>query len=170
MNDYLLYSSPFGDIILSSNSQAITGLWFTGQKYFPQGIPSQIPQIPTSSILEDAKNWLDAYCQGRRPSHTLLPLQLSGSEFQLNIWNLLLQIPYGKVVTYAQLARQYSDAVGIPRMSPQAVGAAVGRNPISVIVPCHRVIGTSGHLVGYAAGIETKARLLIHEGYQISNI
>ena len=164
MNDYFLYSSQFGEILISSNNQSINGIWFIGQRHFPTCLPRDISHTPSSSIFLEVKSWLDAYFQGLQPPHTLLPLQLSGSEFQLQIWNLLLKIPYGNVITYGQLAQQYSETTGVPGMSAQAVGAAVGRNPISIIVPCHRVIGASGGLVGYAGGIELKSALLKHEG------
>lgn len=157
-------------MLLSSNGHAIDGLWFVGQRHFPISLPYPIPQVPTSSLMKAAKSWLDAYCQGRQPSHTLLPLHLQGSDFQQQIWSLLLQIPYGKVITYGQLAQQYCGTTGVSTMSAQAVGVAVSRNPVSVIVPCHRVIGATGDLVGYAGGIETKAKLLTHEGYQITRM
>lgn len=155
------YSSPLGPIALASDGEALTGLWFAGQKYFPAA-----PMVPRDdlSVLHAARRWLDAYFAGARPDVRALPLAPAGSDFRQLVWALLLEIPYGQTTTYGALAKQAAGALGLASMSAQAVGGAVGRNPISIVIPCHRVLGVDGSLTGYAGGLDKKQWLLAHEG------
>lgn len=152
------YVSPLGGILLAADEAGLTGLWFDGQKYFADSLPAQHTARETP-ILAETKRWLDIYFSGREPDF-LPPLQPSGSAFRQAAWRILLQIPYGQTATYGEIARQLAGEQGLPRMSAQAVGGAVGHNTISVIIPCHRVVGTNGSLTGYAGGIDKKIRLL----------
>lgn len=156
------YKSPLGGITMASDGTALTGLWFDGQKYFAEGIKpdAEEKKLP---IFDEAMRWLDIYFDGRRPDFTP-PLNLEGTAFRKEVWKLLLQIPYGQTTTYGELAAQLAALKGLKRMSAQAVGSAVGHNPISIIVPCHRVVGTGGSLTGYAGGLPKKLALLKLEG------
>lgn len=154
MQETAIYSSPLGRIFLAADHIGLTGLWFEGQKYFPQGLPD--PQNAAESpVLLQTKHWLDQYFSGQRPG-AIPPLHLMGTPFQQDVWQILRTVPYGQTVTYGQLARQ----LGRSCMSAQAVGSAIGRNPISILVPCHRVVGANGSLTGYAGGIARKIELL----------
>ena len=152
------YKSPIGGILLAADEIGLTGLWFDGQKYFARGLPADQVERETPALLE-AKRWLDIYFSGKEPDFTL-PLHPIGSAFRQSVWEILLQIPYGKTTTYGEIARQLSEKMGLSRMSAQAVGGAVGHNEISIIIPCHRVVGTNGSLTGYAGGIDKKGKLL----------
>ena len=152
------YASPLGGIMLAANDIGLTGLWFDGQKYYADNLPAEHIERETP-ILTDAKRWLDVYFTGNEPDFKP-PLHPVGSAFRHAVWELLLQIPYGQTVTYGELARQLAEKQGAEHMSAQAVGGAVGHNPISLIIPCHRVVGTHGSLTGYAGGIDKKIKLL----------
>lgn len=152
------YASPLGGIMLAANDIGLTGLWFDGQKYFADTLPAEHIERETP-ILVEAKRWLDVYFTGNEPDFKT-PLHIVGSAFRQKVWKLLLQIPYGQTVTYGELARQLAEKKGVEQMSAQAVGGAVGHNPISLIIPCHRVVGTHGSLTGYAGGIDKKIKLL----------
>lgn len=152
------YNSPLGGILLAVDEIGLTGLWFDGQKYFARNLPTERTEQETS-VLAEAKRWLDIYFSGREPDFTP-PLHPIGSAFRQSVWEILLQIPYGKTTTYGEIARQLSEKMGLSRMSAQAVGGAVGHNPISLMIPCHRVVGTSGSLTGYGGGIARKVKLL----------
>ena len=154
----LHYDSPLGGILLAADEAGLTGLWFEGEKYFANILGPEQKERETPA-LQMAKRWLDVYFSGREPDFTP-PLHPVGSPFRRAVWELLLQIPYGQTTTYGALARQLAAKQGRTRMSAQAVGGAVGHNEISIIIPCHRVVGTSGSLTGYAGGIEKKVRLL----------
>ena len=154
----LHYDSPLGGILLAADEAGLTGLWFEGQKYFAKILGPEQQERETPA-LQTAKRWLDVYFSGREPDFTP-PLHPVGSPFRRAVWELLLQIPYGQTTTYGALAQQLAAKQGKTRMSAQAVGGAVGHNEISIIIPCHRVVGTSGSLTGYAGGIEKKVRLL----------
>ena len=155
------YDSPLGRILLAADEEGMTGVWFEAQKYFAAKLPPENEE-GTMPVLGDACRWLDVYFSGREPDFTP-KLHLIGSDFRQAVWALLLQIPYGQTVTYGELARQLAEKQGRPRMSAQAVGGAVGHNKISIIIPCHRVVGTSGSLTGYAGGIDRKVKLLALE-------
>lgn len=152
------YTSPLGDILLAGNPTCITGLWFQGQKYYAKGLKADAPEQELP-IFSEAKNWLDKYFSDQKPG-PMPPLCPKGTEFQKAVWALLLNIPYGKTTTYGELAKQLAQERALPHMSAQAVGGAVGRNPIALLIPCHRVVGADGSLTGYAGGIERKAWLL----------
>ena len=152
------YNSPLGGILLAADEIGLTGLWFDGQKYFARDLPAEHVEQNTP-VLSEAKRWLDIYFTGREPDFTP-PLHPIGSVFRQAVWEILLQIPYGQTTTYGEIARQLAAKLGLPRMSAQAVGGAVGHNEISIIVPCHRVVGTNGSLTGYAGGIDKKVKLL----------
>ena len=156
------YASPLGGLTLAATERALTGLWFDGQKYFAAGLDPAAETRPLP-IFDEAARWLDAYFAGREPGFTP-PLAPRGTDFQKAVWNLLLKIPYGETTTYGALARELAAKRGLSHFSAQAVGGAVGRNPISLIIPCHRVVGSSGSLTGYAGGVERKLRLLTLEG------
>ena len=152
------YDSPLGGILLAADEIGLTGLWFYGQKYFARGLPGERTEQETP-VLTEARRWLDIYFTGSEPDFTP-PLHPTGSEFRQAVWEILLQIPYGQTTTYGEIARQLAERQGLARMSAQAVGGAVGHNEISVIIPCHRVVGTNGSLTGYAGGIHKMETLL----------
>ena len=152
------YDSPLGGILLAADEIGLTGLWFDGQKHFARGLSNERIAQETP-ILAEAKRWLDIYFTGKAPDFTP-PLHPTGSEFRKAVWEILLQIPYGQTTTYGEIARQLAEKKGLARMSAQAVGGAVGHNKISIIIPCHRVVGTNGSLTGYAGGIHKKEQLL----------
>lgn len=160
------YNSPVGGLLLAADDSGLIGLWLDGEKYFADSLPESHDERETT-ILYDAKRWLDVYFSGREPDF-MPPLHPSGSDFRKAVWKLLLEIPYGKTVTYGELAKKLAVQMGIARMSAQAVGGAVGHNEISIIIPCHRVVGTNGSLTGYAGGIEKKIRLLELEKVDMS--
>ena len=152
------YDSPLGGILLAADDVGLTGLWFDGQKYFARGLSNERIAQETP-ILTEAKRWLDIYFTGKKPDFTP-PLHPIGSAFRRSVWEILLQIPYGQTATYGEIARQLAKKQGLDRMSAQAVGGAVGHNEISIIIPCHRVVGADGSLTGYAGGIGKKETLL----------
>ena len=152
------YDSPLGGILLAADDVGLTGLWFDGQKYFARGLSNERIAQETP-ILTEAKRWLDIYFTGKEPDFTPL-LHPIGSAFRRSVWEILLQIPYGQTATYGEIARQLAKKQGLERMSAQAVGGAVGHNEISIIIPCHRVVGADGSLTGYAGGIGKKETLL----------
>lgn len=152
------YRSPIGDLTLASDGESLIGLWIEGQKI----------SLDESKMLENnrlevfclTKKWLDEYFCGKRPDASKIPLAPIGNEFRQGVWKILRKIPYGKTTTYGEIAAEIAQQRGLKRMSAQAVGGAVGHNPISIIVPCHRVVGKNGNLTGYAGGIELKTALL----------
>ena len=152
------YDSPLGGILLAADEIGLTGLWFDGQKHFADNLPAEHTEQETP-VLAEVRRWLDVYFTGKAPEF-LPPLHPIGSAFRRSVWEILLQIPYGQTTTYSEIARQLAERQGLSRMSAQAVGGAVGHNEISIIIPCHRVVGTNGSLTGYAGGIDKKQRLL----------
>lgn len=156
------YTSPLGNILLASDGTHLTGLWFEGQKYFAFSLDSE-QEEKELLVFEQVKRWLTVYFSGREPGFQL-PIYFVGTEFQKEVWNILCEIPYGQTRTYGDIAKQIAKKRGLASMSAQAVGAAVGHNPISIIVPCHRVLGSNGNLTGYAGGIDKKAAMLKLEG------
>ena len=151
------YASPLGGMTLVRDGTALVGLYFDGQKYFAEGLDAKRTQ-KNLPIFEEARRWLDVYFSGRKPDFMPV-LAPHGTAFQQSVWEILRTIPYGQTVTYGAIARRIEQNTGC-RMSAQAVGGAVGRNPISILIPCHRVVGTNGSLTGYAGGIDKKAYLL----------
>ena len=158
------YDSLVGELLLAEQDGALAGLWIRGQKYFPESWQKDMREKPDSKLLNQTKDWLDRYFQGEKPSIRELKLAPAGSAFRQEIWKLLCEIPYGEVTTYGELSRKIAASRGLERMSPRAVGGAVSHNPISIIIPCHRVVGTGGSLTGYAGGLDKKIRLLQMEG------
>ena len=150
---------------MASDGTALTGLWFDGQKYFADTLASDRME-KTLPVFRDAVRWLDIYFSGREPGFTP-PLNMRTRPFRKAVWKIMLTIPFGKTMTYGEVASIVAAKRNIPRMSAQAVGGAVGSNPIAIIVPCHRVIGANGKLVGYAAGLDKKQKLLEIEGVTI---
>ena len=161
------YNSPLGGILLAADEIGLTGLWFNGQKYFARSLPAGYTEQNTPALSE-AKRWLEVYFTGKKPDF-MPPLHIVGSAFRRAVWEILLQIPYGKTTTYGEIARQLAKKQQLPRMSAQAVGGAVGHNEISIIIPCHRVVGTNGSLTGYAGGIDKKIKLLELEHTDMSS-
>lgn len=152
------YMSPLGGITLASDGEALTGLWFDGQKYFEDSL-SEEHEEKNLEIFDITDKWLDIYFSGREPDFTP-PVSMKTTEFRKKVWKILLTIPYGKTMTYGEIAERIAKDSGKAKMSAQAVGGAVGHNSISLIIPCHRVVGTNGSLTGYAGGIEKKKKLL----------
>jgi methylated-DNA-[protein]-cysteine S-methyltransferase len=160
------YESPVGMMTMASNGKSLTGLWFNGQKYFA-GTLEKDNKAKKLPIFEETREWLDIYFTGKDPGF-MPPLYMNGSEFRMAVWKILCEIPFGAVITYGDIAKQITTKLGLERMSAQAVGGAVGHNPVSIIVPCHRVVGANGSLTGYAGGIDTKVKLLTLEGLDMT--
>lgn len=150
---YTYYNSPIGQLLLECNNAALTGLWIEGQKHYAAGSDIKIFNNNNHPIFDVTRDWLDAYFAGRNPKTINIPLKPRGTDFQKCIWDVLCTIPYGSTTTYSNIARKLNT-------SPRAAGGAVGRNPISIIIPCHRVVGTNNKLTGYAGGLDIKAKLL----------
>ena len=153
--------TPLGGITLASDGESLTGLWFDGQKYFGAGLCDELIEKDLF-VFGEVREWLKIYFGGKQPDFTP-PLSLRGTPFRRAVWEKLLLIPYGKTATYGEIARSLSEEFG-RKVSARAVGNAVGHNPVSLIVPCHRVVGANGSLTGYAGGIERKRHLLEMEG------
>lgn len=182
------YISPVGTLLLAANEEGLVGLWIEGQKYFGASLPEPPVQLDLKNIglpdanlqisgekadepakkaaciLRMAAQWLDKYFKGEKPVIAELPLAPIGSEFRQRVWEILCEVPYGEVITYGEIAKRMAKLMGKETMSAQAVGGAVAHNPISVIIPCHRVVGTDGSMTGYAGGIDRKIQLLKLEG------
>lgn len=163
-------STPVGDITFAADGEHLTGLWIDEQKYHGASILEGAEERDGLEVFDAARDWMARYFSGGRPTPLELPLAPIGGEFRQGVWDILCQIPYGEVVTYGDIARQMAARMGKEKMSSQAVGGAVGHNPISIIVPCHRVIGASGSLTGYAGGIWRKVRLLELEGVDMAGM
>lgn len=160
------YVSPLGGITLASDGEHLIGLWFDGQKYFADTLDNNHEEKDLP-VFKQTDRWLDIYFCGRKPDFTP-PLYMKTTEFRKAVWEIMLTIPYGKTMTYGEIADKIAGEKGINRMSAQAVGGAVGHNSISLIIPCHRVVGTNGSLTGYAGGIDKKIKLLEMEGTDMS--
>ena len=158
MNYTYHYTSPLGSITLASDDESLTGLWFDGQKHFPHKLISEstVAELP---IFTRTCNWLDIYFSGNIPDFTP-SIYLNTTTFRKAVYDILLTIPYGQTMIYGEIANIIAEQNGVERMSAQAVGSAVGHNPISIIIPCHRVVGTDGSLTGYAGGLNKKIELL----------
>ena len=163
------YDSPLGELVMSSDGNALIGLGLASQQAARVAIVGRRPQEKSLPIFQETARWLDTYFRGRAPSFTP-KLTLSGSDFQKRVCEIMLTIPYAETITYGEIAAQIARERGIPRMSAQAVGGAVGANPILLIVPCHRVIGAGGNLTGYGAGMERKIQLLTLEKVDMASL
>lgn len=154
------HSSPVGLLTLASTEVALVGIWLEGQKHFGDAVIKKAVRCDDFPILVKTRDWIDRYFAGKKPDITEIPLAPEGSEFGQRIWKLLCDIPYGETTTYGELAKKVAVQMGKKSMSAQAVGGAVGRNPISIIIPCHRVLGADSSMTGYAGGIDKKLKLL----------
>ncbi|NLP23431.1 MAG: methylated-DNA--[protein]-cysteine S-methyltransferase [Syntrophomonadaceae bacterium] len=164
------YTSPVGDILLVSDENSIIGLWIGEQKYMEKTMPHDIIAKDDLPVLQEGVAWLDDYFAGKKPKLSRLSLAPRGSEFQQQVWRILREIPYGELTTYGKIAKEVAQRMGKARMSAQAVGGAVGHNPISIIIPCHRVVGANGSLTGYGGGMEKKIKLLEHEEVDMTGL
>lgn len=165
---YKKTASPLGEITLRSDGEALTGLWFADDKHYGAKDIAGAAMADLDVFMQ-AEAWLAEYFAGREPKVSV-PLKLQGSEFQMQVWRLLLDIPYGRLVTYGDIAKKIAAQKGVARMSAQAVGGAVGHNPLCIIVPCHRVVGANGSLTGYGGGMWRKVRLLELEKVDMSKL
>lgn len=164
------YQSSIGKLLLVSKNNKLIGLWIEGQKYYLGNLNEELQENNEEEILVKTKKWLDRYFKGEKPQISELELEPIGSEFRKNVWDLLCQIPYGEVTTYKNIAENMAKIMNKKQMSAQAVGGAVGHNPISIIIPCHRVVGTNGSLTGYAGGIDKKIKLLELENVNMKHL
>jgi len=164
------YPSPLGTVTLACDETHLVGLWLEGQKYYGAAILREAAEKDDLPVFGAAKRWLDRYFAGEKPAIPELPLRPVGGAFRQGVWAILCEIPYGEVITYGDIASKMAAKMGKTRMSAQAVGGAVGHNPISIIIPCHRVVGSDGSLTGYAGGISAKIKLLEREGVDLSNL
>jgi methylated-DNA-[protein]-cysteine S-methyltransferase len=162
------YESPFGLITLGSDGESLTGLWIKAQKYHPD--VNDMGESNNLPVFNIAKKWLDSYFAGEKPPISSLRLAPTGSDFRKEVWRILTEIPYGTVVTYGDIGKKAAVALGKTSMSGQAIGGAVGHNPISIVIPCHRVVGSNGSLTGYAGGLDMKIKLLELEGADMSKL
>lgn len=167
---FTAYPSPVGPMTLASDGDSLVGLWLEGQKYHGSTTSGAMTEKDDLPVFDAAKNWLDRYFAGEKPSAFELPLAPAGSAFRQGVWRILCEIPYGAVTTYGDIAKRMAAAQGRSSMSTQAVGGAVGHNPISIIIPCHRVVGADGSLTGYAGGLAAKIKLLELEGVSMSGL
>ncbi|MBZ3935503.1 methylated-DNA--[protein]-cysteine S-methyltransferase [Methanimicrococcus blatticola] len=164
------YPSPFGLITLASDGDHLIGLWIEGQKYFAGTVTEELIENPDLPVFAAARNWLDKYFAGQKPFVSELPLSPQGTPFRQAVWDVLCEIPYGEVMTYGEIGKIVAVRMNKASMSGQAIGGAVGHNPISIIIPCHRVVGSNGSLTGYAGGIDKKIKLLEHESVDMSHL
>ena len=160
--------SGIGKLTLGSDGDSLIGLWTEGQRFFGGTVPGEMLPNDDLDVFTVTKNWLNRYFDGKKPQISELPIAPIGGEFRRAVWKMLTEIPYGEVITYVELAKRIAGQRGIERMSARAVGGAVGHNPISIIIPCHRVVGADGNLTGFSGGIHMKLQLLRHEGVDIS--
>ncbi|MDR1872318.1 MAG: methylated-DNA--[protein]-cysteine S-methyltransferase [Deltaproteobacteria bacterium] len=174
------YDSPYGLLTLASEGQNLIGLWIEGQKYHGPTVadnphdlngPKDHKDPKDLEVFKKTKKWLDRYFEGRKPRANELPfLEPKGGIFRREVWGYLKEIPYGELTTYGAIAKKIAAKANIAKMAAQAVGGAVGHNPISIIIPCHRVVGQSGSLVGYGGGLDTKVKLLTFEGVDMTKL
>lgn len=162
------YQSPLGEILLACDDGGLTGLWFKDAKFYALGLDKE-HEMREHSVLTEAKRWLDIYFSGQEPDF-MPPIHMIGSPFRLAVWEILRQIPYGRTTTYGAIAKRLAAQRDLPQMSAQAVGGAVGHNPISIIIPCHRVVGSNGSLTGYAGGLQKKIKLLTCENVDMGRL
>lgn len=166
------YESPIGRLTLAcdNDGEKLLGLWMEGQKYHGANILETMISNDDIPLFDTAKKWLDRYFKGEDPSISQLSLNPIGSDFRKKVWSILCEIPYGQLTTYGEIAKKMAGKMGKKTMSSQAVGGAVGHNPISIIIPCHRVVGSSGSLTGFSGGINIKIKLLELEGVDMSKL
>jgi len=164
------YPSPVGLITLACDGDNIVGVWNEGQKYHGADISVEMIEKDDMPVFDAAKKWLDRYFAGKKPAISELTLAPIGGEFWKSVWTILCEIPYGEITTYGDIAKKMAVKMNKETMSSQAVGGAVGHNPISIIIPCHRVVGANGSLTGYAGGLKTKVKLLELEGVDMSRL
>jgi methylated-DNA-[protein]-cysteine S-methyltransferase len=164
-----VYDSPLGTIQLASDGTHLIGLWLCGQKYDRATLSEESCRNDDLPVFIQVRDWLDRYFAGKRPAPSELPLNPRGSAFRQHVWQLLCQVPYGQTTTYSDLAERLGQMTG-KKENPHAVGGAVGHNPISLIIPCHRAVGKSGSLTGYAGGLDKKVWLLRHEGADMTRL
>lgn len=162
------FPSPVGDLTISSDGESLTGLWLADQKYFMAEV-DKVEQASDLPIFQKTRAWLDRYFKGKDPG-AIPAVNPQGTEFRRRVWELLIEIPYGHLTTYGELAQRMAAEKGIPKMSSRAVGGAVGHNPVSIIIPCHRVVGSNGSLTGYGGGIARKIQLLKLEGIDMDRL
>ena len=167
---FTIYKSPIGDVTLACEGDNLIGLWLDGQKYHGDTILKSMTENDNLPLFDVVKKWLDRYFAGKNPDISELSLAPVGTEFRQIVWKILCEIPYGEVITYGDIAKKMAIKMNKKNMSGQAVGGAVGHNPISIIIPCHRVVGSNGSLTGYAGGIQTKVKLLELEGVDLSQL
>ena len=160
------YVSPLGDMLIAASGERVTGLWFYGARHFAAGLEENARE-GCPQVIRDTVRWLDIYFSGKDPGF-LPPLRYDSTPFRKAVCDIMLTIPYGRTMTYGQIARELARQQGREKVSAQAVGGAVGHNPISLLIPCHRVVGTGGSLTGYASGIDRKMQLLRLEGADMS--
>ena len=163
------YDSPVGKLFIASDGENIIGLCIEGQKYYLDKIEKEGILKNDLSIFNKTKKWLDRYFKQEKPEISELSLMPEGNAFRQCVWEFLCEIPYGETITYGDLAKKVAEKLKKPSISAQAVGNAVGHNPISIIIPCHRVVGKNGSLTGYAGGIDKKIKLLEIENVNIKN-
>lgn len=162
------YQSPIGEILLAADEIGLTGLWLDGAKHYALGL-DKVHEEREIPVFNEIRHWLNIYFSGQEPDF-MPPVHIIGTPFQIEVWEILSTIPYGETITYGEIAKMLAHRRGIKQMSAQAVGAAVGHNKISIIIPCHRVIGTNGSLTGYAGGIDKKIQLLKNEGIDTAKL
>ena len=163
------YDSPIGRLMLSSDGEALTGIWIESQKYYAATAGGELEEKNDLPAFALTRDWLDRYFKGEKPSAGGLPLNPKGSPFRQEVWKILLSIPYGETLSYGEIADRISKGRQEGKTSARAVGGAVGHNPVSIIIPCHRVIGSDGSLTGFAGGLDRKVWLLSHEGAKFSD-
>lgn len=164
------YNSPIGKLLLVSDGEKLIALCVENQKYYFDETKSDIALDDNLKVFEKTRKWLDRYFNKKAPNITEIPLAPQGGEFRQLVWKILCEIPYGKTITYGEIAKKVAKQLNKEKMSAQAVGNAVGHNPISIIIPCHRVVGTNGSLTGYAGGIDKKIMLLELEGVDMKTL
>lgn len=164
------YTSPLGILTMASDGDALIGLWMETQTYFPSTVKEKMVWHEDLPLFAMAKDWLDRYFSGDKPTADELPLAPVGGDFRQEVWRILCEIPYGETITYGEIAKQLASCRESQKMASQAVGGAVGHNPISIIIPCHRVIGAKGNLTGYTGGLDKKVWLLKHEGIDMTKM
>ncbi len=162
------YQSPLGTFTLAAVGGSLVGVWLEQQKYYGASILTAAVKDDKIPVFDQTKNWLDRYFSGQKPVIAELPLAPVGTDFRRAVWQILCEIPYGQLTTYGEIAKKMATKLNRESMSSQAVGGAVGHNPISIIIPCHRVVGADGSLTGYAGGIDIKIKLLKSEGVDVS--